>query len=320
MMGFSVFIIFALLQIRLLNAGGNPEDLSNIESTDSSNHHQRHARGLSLKKLFAGKDKDPILDPNTYLELVDSKTPPEDAVKVPIPALIMEAADLLCDSLLRWLENRRECAEKLLELAQELENVHQGSNIAKFVGAATSVASISGAVVATIFTGGLASPLLVAAATGTLAGTAVSITSPVVESSMSISTFKKATELIEKDAKVGMGIQKQLQDLKDRCRGTQLGDHADELECEVTTQLMCALARRDNTHVPLDFLRGFNRATFFRHLTSGGMDPDKASLFICQALCHRHVRLHRPPITAHSITRILITATCTSSLHSSPAP
>ncbi|ROL53554.1 Natterin-3 [Anabarilius grahami] len=82
-MGFSVFIIFALLQIRLLNAGGNPEDLSNIESTDTSNHHQRHARGLSLKKLFAGKDKDPILDPNTYLELVDSKTPPEDAVKVP---------------------------------------------------------------------------------------------------------------------------------------------------------------------------------------------------------------------------------------------
>ncbi|KAK9963836.1 hypothetical protein ABG768_006998 [Culter alburnus] len=33
MMGFSVIIIFALLQIRLLNAGVNPEDLSNIEST-----------------------------------------------------------------------------------------------------------------------------------------------------------------------------------------------------------------------------------------------------------------------------------------------
>ncbi|XP_048042531.1 natterin-3-like [Megalobrama amblycephala] len=80
-MGFSVIIIFALLQIRLLNAGVNPEDLSNIERTDSSNPHQRHARALPLKKLFAGKDKEDrsILDPNTYLELVDSKTPPEDA-------------------------------------------------------------------------------------------------------------------------------------------------------------------------------------------------------------------------------------------------
>lgn len=51
---------------------------------DPSNHHQRHARGSSSSKPSAGKDKDQsILDPNTYLELVESQTPPEDAVLVP---------------------------------------------------------------------------------------------------------------------------------------------------------------------------------------------------------------------------------------------
>ncbi|XP_048042528.1 natterin-4-like [Megalobrama amblycephala] len=84
MMGFSVIIIFALLQIRLLNAGGNPEDLSNIESTDSSNHHQRHARGSPSSKPSAGKEEEDqnFFDSNIYLELVESNTPPKDAVKV----------------------------------------------------------------------------------------------------------------------------------------------------------------------------------------------------------------------------------------------
>ncbi|ROL53556.1 hypothetical protein DPX16_2198 [Anabarilius grahami] len=170
----------------------------------------------------------------------------------------MEAADLLCKSLFRWMKNRKECAEELGELA----------------GAALSVLSKP-----PVVPGGMV-PLLVTA-TG---GAAICDTSPLVEAGISSCTFNKATKLIEEDEEVGMGIQKQLQDLKDRCGGTKLGAHADELECEVTTQLMCALARRDNTHVPLDFLRGFNRATFFRHMTPGGLDPAEASRLICQAL------------------------------------
>ncbi|XP_067252600.1 uncharacterized protein [Chanodichthys erythropterus] len=197
----------------------------------------------------------------------------------------MEAADLLCDSLFCWLENRKECAEKLLELAQKLEKVHQGSKIAQGFGAAASVLSISGAVVAAVLTEGLASPVLVAAATGsTVVATKVSAIPTLVETGISWRTFKKVNKLIKEDEEVGKCIQKQLQDLKDMCGGAQLGDHDDELECEVTSQLMCALARRNKTHVSLDFLRGFNRATFFRHLTSGGLDPAEASHFIGQAL------------------------------------
>ncbi|XP_048044481.1 uncharacterized protein LOC125267164 [Megalobrama amblycephala] len=196
----------------------------------------------------------------------------------------MEEADLLCDSLFRWLEKRKKCADKLLELAQQLEDVNLGSNAFQVVGAATSVVSISGALVATFLTGGLASPLLAAATAGTIASTVVSVMPPLVEAGISRITLNKATELSKEDEKVGRRIQKQLQDLKDRCGGTQLGDHADELDCEVTTQLMGALARRDNTHIPLDFLRDFNRATVFRHLTPGGLDSAEASRFIGQAL------------------------------------
>ncbi|ROL47168.1 Retrotransposon-derived protein PEG10 [Anabarilius grahami] len=43
-----------------------------------------------------------------------------------------------------------------------------------------------------------------------------------------------------------------------------------------------------------------------------------ASSILCPfQICHRHVRLQHPPITAPSITGVLITATCTSSSHSS---
>ncbi|KAI2660974.1 Apolipoprotein L4 [Labeo rohita] len=71
----------------------------------------------------------------------------------------MEEAAKLCELLFGWLEKREKCAEKLLELAQELENVHQSSNISQVVGAATSVLSIFATALATVFTGGLAGPL-----------------------------------------------------------------------------------------------------------------------------------------------------------------
>ncbi|XP_056094789.1 uncharacterized protein LOC130073415 [Rhinichthys klamathensis goyatoka] len=97
---------------------------------------------------------------------------------------------------------------------------------------------------------------------------------------------------MKEDEKVGTSIQEQLRDLKarcgetlkDECGGAPLGAHADELDCEVVTRLMGALARRRDTPVPLDFLRGFNKATFFRHLTPGGLDPAEASDFICKAM------------------------------------
>ncbi|KAK7137475.1 hypothetical protein R3I94_013201 [Phoxinus phoxinus] len=169
----------------------------------------------------------------------------------------MEAAKLLCDSLFRWLENREECAGELSKLTQELENVPQGSNIFQAFRAVLSRSAASAS---------------------------VSPTPTATEAGVSSSAFNKASELIKEDEKVGTSIQKLLRDLKDRCGEAPLGTHADELDCEVTSRLMWALARRSKTPVPLDFLRGFNRATFFRHMTPGGLAPAEASDFICKAL------------------------------------
>ncbi|XP_056094776.1 uncharacterized protein LOC130073404 [Rhinichthys klamathensis goyatoka] len=183
----------------------------------------------------------------------------------------MEAADTLCDSLFRWLENREECAEELEKLEQEPEDVPQHSNTAQGFRASISAAF-----------------------------TSVCPTSTLVKAGVSSSIFNKAIELMKEDEKVGTSIQEQLRDLKDECGetlkdecgetlkdecgGAPLGTHADELDCEVVTRLMWALARRRDTPVPIDFLRGFNKATFFRHMTPGGLAPAEASDLICQSL------------------------------------
>ncbi|KAL1268588.1 hypothetical protein QQF64_033951 [Cirrhinus molitorella] len=201
----------------------------------------------------------------------------------------MEEAAKLCELLFGWLEKREQCAEKLLELAQELENVHRSSNISKVVGATTSVLSIFATALATVFTGGLASPLLAAAVAGTVAGAAVSVTSTLVEAGVSSRTFYTAVDLIKEDEKIGRTIQQLLQDLRNRCGGGQLGAHAsggfnDDVECEVATQIMWALARRKKNMLPLNFFRSFNKATFFRQASSGGLALDKASHFISKAV------------------------------------
>ncbi|KAK7140838.1 hypothetical protein R3I93_015086 [Phoxinus phoxinus] len=178
----------------------------------------------------------------------------------------MEAEDILCDSLFRWLENREGCAEELSKLAQELKDVHWRSNIAQSL---------------PFICLGLASPIVLP---------------------------RMPTASTEKDEKIGTSIQKLLrdlkvrcgedlkvrcgedlkvrcgEDLKVRCGEAPLGAHADELDCEVTSRLMWALSRRKDTPVPLDFLRGFNRATFFRHMTPGGLAPDEVSDLISKAL------------------------------------
>ncbi|XP_056617250.1 uncharacterized protein LOC130432045 [Triplophysa dalaica] len=195
----------------------------------------------------------------------------------------MEDADKLCELLFLWLKKRMECADKLSALAQELENLHKGTNISQVVG---SVISIFGTALATVFTAGLAAPLLAAAAA--TAGSVVSLTSTLVETGISISTMNTATALIIEDQKIGKNIQELLQGLRERCGGMQLWAHAsggstsDTVECEVVTLLMGALARRNKIPVSLDMLRSFNSATFFRQ--EGGLNSADAHRLISKAV------------------------------------
>lgn len=199
-----------------------------------------------------------------------------------VPALIMEEADKLCGSLLLWLE--KQCGDKLSALAQELEDLHKSANISQVVETATSVLSIFAAALATVFTGGLAAPLLAAAA----AGTVVSLTSTLVEAGVSSSTMNTATALITEDEKIGKNIQELQRCLREKCGGKQLGAQAsggstsDNVECEVATLLMGALARRNKIPVPLDMLRSFNKATFFRQ--AGGMNSADVHRLIFKAV------------------------------------
>lgn len=177
----------------------------------------------------------------------------------------MAEADELCDLLFSWLKKRKQCVEKLLALAKELENVHEISTVSQVVGSATSVVALSTAGLVTFLTGGLATPLLVATTVGTIAGAAVDIASTAIDAIISGNTMKEAKSLIREDEKIGRDIQEAIENLKKKC-----GAHGStDVGCEVTTQIMAALARRNNLDVSPDFLRSFIRSTFSQ--TVGGL-------------------------------------------------
>lgn len=181
----------------------------------------------------------------------------------------MAEADELCDLLFLWLEKRKKCAEKLLALAKELENVHEISTVSQVVG---SVIALSTAGVVTFLTGGLATPLLVA-----IAGAAVDVASTAIEAVISGNTMKEAKSIIQDDEKIGKNIQEAIEKLEKKC-GVQLnGAHGStDVDREVTTQIMWAVARRNNVDVPLDFLRIFVRSTFNQNV--GGLPPSAAAI------------------------------------------
>ncbi|XP_057215344.1 uncharacterized protein LOC130569618 isoform X1 [Triplophysa rosa] len=182
----------------------------------------------------------------------------------------MAEADELCDLLFLWLKKRKQCAEKLLALAKELEDVHEKSTVSQVVGSATSVIALSTAGVVTILTGGLATPLLVATTVGTIAGAAVDFASTAIEAIISGSTMKDAKSIIQEDEKIGKNIQEAIENLKKKCGVQQNGAHGStDVGSEVATQIMWALARRNNVDVPPGFLRIFVRSAFFQN--SGGL-------------------------------------------------
>lgn len=213
-----------------------------------------------------------------------SRKIPENSVFAP-----MEEADKLCNLLFMWLKKRKQCAEKLLALAKELENLHKKSTISQVVGSATSVAAMSTAGIVTLLTGGLATPILVATTVGTIAGAAVDIASSTAEAIISSSTMKEAKNITREDEKIGKDIQEAIEGLKKRCGMQQNGAHGStDVGCEVAAQIMGALARRNNTDVPLDLLRTFIRSTFFTRLgglhAAGAVSHDlifAALTFVC---------------------------------------
>ncbi|XP_056627622.1 uncharacterized protein LOC130439179 isoform X1 [Triplophysa dalaica] len=187
----------------------------------------------------------------------------------------MDEADELCGLLFLWLEKRKQCEEKLLDLAKELEDVHEKSTAFQFVGSATSVIALTTAGVFTVLTGGLAAPLL-ATTVGTIAGAAVDIASTAIEAIISGSTMKDAKNIMQEDEKIVKNIQKAIENLKKECGVQQNGAHgSSDVDCEMATQIMSAVARRNNVDVPLEFIRTFTRSLLFQN--SGGLNATIAA-------------------------------------------
>ncbi|KAL7837317.1 hypothetical protein SRHO_G00270280 [Serrasalmus rhombeus] len=184
----------------------------------------------------------------------------------------MEEADKLVELLFRWQKKQEACADKLLDIAKELESIQCVSNTVQIVGNATAVVGFAAAAVATFLTAGLAAPIAIGGAIGSV-GTTVSFSSIAIETIASSLNMKDAQKMIKEVEEIGEEIQGLLIKLNDQCARHVLGAHSsaesfDNEQSEVISQLMGALARRNRIDVPLDLLRSFNKAIFSHQQTA----------------------------------------------------
>ncbi|XP_048879787.1 uncharacterized protein LOC125748041 [Brienomyrus brachyistius] len=111
------------------------------------------------------------------------------------------AAHSLFENVRYWLKSQEQCAGELDEIAKDLDEIRRNVNVAKVVGCSIATAVSAGCLIATIFTGGLAAPLLVASVAGS-AGTVTTLIASYIEGLKSSDRFKKQTTILNKAEKV----------------------------------------------------------------------------------------------------------------------
>ncbi|XP_044188247.1 uncharacterized protein LOC122967594 [Thunnus albacares] len=125
----------------------------------------------------------------------------------------MGNADKLIDQIFSFVDLQNESAEKLNNLASDLEEYNKNINVSKVVGSSLSVGGATALTVAgltAILTGGAAIPFLATA--GSLAsglGLATNITSDVVDAVKSTSAIQEAKQISEKI----QNLEKEIQEL-----------------------------------------------------------------------------------------------------------
>ncbi|KAJ8249323.1 hypothetical protein GJAV_G00233560 [Gymnothorax javanicus] len=133
----------------------------------------------------------------------------------------MDTADELIEKLLFWLEQRKHFAEQLRKMARELESLHKNLKATQCYGSSVSVigaASLLGAGVLTLCTGGAAAPVLatVGAVYGGV-GLTISLSAKVAEAWSSSSSLKDAKKIMEDNEKLGLEIKKLVKQLMQLC-------------------------------------------------------------------------------------------------------
>ncbi|XP_047436964.1 transcriptional regulatory protein AlgP-like [Mugil cephalus] len=124
----------------------------------------------------------------------------------------------LVQEIFSWLKLQEESAEKLKNLANEMEERQKAINVTKVVGSSVSVGGAAALTVAgiSVLTGGAAIPFIGAAATvASVAGVATNITSDLVGAAKSSDTMKEADKISEKMEDLKKKIQELVKSLRE---------------------------------------------------------------------------------------------------------
>ncbi|KAM9466685.1 uncharacterized protein Hap1MRO34_015723 [Clarias gariepinus] len=188
----------------------------------------------------------------------------------------MCVADKLCEELFRLIDKHKKCAKHLMALANELEKMREAMSVGQLVvNTATVVgsATLIGTGIATLLTGGLASPLLVAAAGVTVgAGTVTSFALSLAEKWKSSDTMKKAEKTFDKIQTIENNIKRLQKKLSKECGSQDLKvSSSDVMQFETTARILEAMARRSGRDLPLSRLKRIlrNAYIFAQYRNSG---------------------------------------------------
>jgi len=163
----------------------------------------------------------------------------------------MDVADQLIDKIISLVELQKRCAKKLDHVADELENIKKGCNVAKVVGSSVSVggaAALMGAGILSVVTGGAAIPVLAAAGTiATGAGLATNVVSDVTDLIASSCNMKEAKETAEEIENLEKGVQKLMETLKKEGQKRENLVHSRIFSSEdyVVEMILRAMAKRE---------------------------------------------------------------------------
>ncbi|XP_060734883.1 uncharacterized protein LOC132851920 [Tachysurus vachellii] len=158
----------------------------------------------------------------------------------------MGVEDELINELFQWMEKQEECAQHLMNLAKELEEMTEAMTAGQLVGNSATVlgsAVLVGTGIATLLTGGLAAPLLVTAAGVTAGvGAVTSVTCKLLESWKSSKTMKNAEKTDREIKKIWKHIESLQEQLSEEC---ELTNDFNEVQCEITARILKAMAKRN---------------------------------------------------------------------------
>ncbi|KAG7218717.1 hypothetical protein INR49_007069 [Caranx melampygus] len=166
---------------------------------------------------------------------------------------IMATADELLEKIFAWMEKNERCEEQLRKLADKLESYREKCQGGQCVGSSVAVAGVACTIAATLMTGGAAAPFLgVLGGAYTGVGTAISLSSDIVEIILSSGPMKEAKEAAEKSAKIENEIQQLFEKLRLEQRRRNPSADLDALDQYVVLEIVKAIARRRGLGIPMD--------------------------------------------------------------------